>query len=357
MYVPLLLAAAIVAPAHDLAEMVKGADSIVIGRALIDVPARLIDVDVLAAPKGERSPGEHLIFDFPSVVPPKSVGKLPVAGLFFIKSSNGRLEAMPLTLIDHRTSIRELFLMVSERRVGDHLTLAPPDPEVAVLNELLSRFDERIIAENVGPYLQLLTHRSSQHRLSFFERCMISEKPEVRVLGLVGLLGIKPERGLELLIAEPSLAEAVNGSVSVRSSVRERLRTDVPGQLELMGQLTRLIEAPLSLRRAAAHSLRAIHSSASLPDLRALLDSEDPQMQQEGLAGLVAYAMDFPITTPDLVPSMRHMLSRDLDTRVPQEFIDNFPRFEDSAHPKERVLEFWRRWYDENFGGSSPAGK
>src|SRR5439155_13110683 len=68
-----------------------------------------------------------------------------------------------------------------------------------------------------------------------------------------------------------------------------------PAAIRELGCITDASDSPIELRRAAAISLRAVHTKEAVPFLVRLLDSPDKDVRNNALHGLNAFVVGLPI--------------------------------------------------------------
>jgi hypothetical protein len=104
--------------------------------------------------------------------------------------------------------------------------------------------------------------------------------------------------------------------------------------------LGRLSAAPFPdpIRSCATYSLRATHTAASLPFLKALLDEKDAGMRYDALVGIASFALRVPTNkgVPEFpaggnAEDLRHYPSRDLFDQDEQMYIS-----------------YWKNWLQQN---------
>src|ERR1017187_6737562 len=130
--------------------------------------------------------------------------------------------------------------------------------------------------------------------VSCYQALASSADPDVRLLGLIGLAR---QGDIDSLVALPATQDALRNTVLANEvyatigNIRDRSTRAVQ---TLGGLATSQLSAGPIIKRAA-EALRINHSRDALPFLVALLDSTDPAIRHQGLAGLSMFVENLPI--------------------------------------------------------------
>ena len=182
---------------------------------------------------------------------------------------------------------------------------------------------------------------------SAYWRLAGSDSPSARILGLAGLVGLGPDQDVMGRV-EKELAELGSQTdVSVLASRLELVTTTDPDVVGSLGRLATSRTLSQRLRRAAAYTLRSIHSRDAVPYLAELLESDKVRLQDLAVSGLSLFAANLPKITPESARSLSWLTPRgprrysiagiEQHMHVNAEFGD--------ASERQRHVEFWKSWW------------
>lgn len=187
---------------------------------------------------------------------------------------------------------------------------------------------------------------------SLYRRMQESSSPVVSTAGLAGLLRSGDVQALSSLTAHLGRGPLPAGGPSLAQAVCEYFNGNSRG-LPILAALASAASPSPQLRHCAAYALRNIHSRESIPFLSGLLDSDDPSVRYEGVAGLASYAnsgfvpQERPLTVDDAVqPRYR----KSLRTTATSE---HFPTVDVFLRDEARIISFWKRWVREDFAAAA----
>ncbi len=123
------------------------------------------------------------------------------------------------------------------------------------------------------------------------------------------------------------------------------IRTSDDSTIGALGYVATSSKVHDGFRLAAAQSLRAIHTSSTLPFLGALLDSTDPRIRHEALAGFSMFVENLPIQRQELEPT-KAWLKPVGQAKYRSEATDRYSaKFGEPEGKQEEYVAFWRTWW------------
>jgi hypothetical protein len=275
---------------------------------------------------------------------PTQTAIAPVYGLWFLNSTSS-----PYTLIPRSESLGELSLAVVTLPEDSPSAEPGSTPEISVANELASALrsqakhglqnEFRALAEN----FRTLNAATTLPLYSQFAR---EQSSDLRELGIQGIIAANDPEGVKFAAADPTKLAAT--SPLVAQNLMSYSNVD-PSGVRALGELAMREPDPSeqALHQSAVYALRAIHTKETLPALAALLDSKDQEIQSRALSGFCLFVRNAPPVTPESVPSMSW-----LQTRQPAPFLN--PETQRYCHQGGTVYQsgdvaqyvsFWKSWW------------
>ncbi len=174
--------------------------------------------------------------------------------------------------------------------------------------------------------------------------------PALRAAGIQGLVAAGDPDGVKRAAADwDQLAASADVQPLVMALMSYSNAAD-PQAVRALGALALRPEAVAGLRENAAYALRAIHTKESLPALAALLDEDAERVSSYALSGFCLFVRNAPPVTPQSVPSMSWMQSREPAPYLTPEterycLMGGRP---DPSRNKAEYVSFWKSWWAAN---------
>jgi hypothetical protein len=212
-------------------------------------------------------------------------------------------------------------------------------PEVSVANEIVSALRWFANGKVQGEFSTLADNfrtLSPATTLPIYRQLAAEQSLDLRAVGIQGLIAANEPEGPIQLASDWTKLTAANPQIGM--PLMSYTNEDPSG--------VRALGSP-ALREHAAYALRAIHTKEALPALAVLLDSKNAIIQSQALSGFCLFVRNAPIVTPQSVPSMSW-----LQTRQPAPFLN--PETERYCHPGGTVypsgdlaayVNFWKSWW------------
>jgi hypothetical protein len=212
-------------------------------------------------------------------------------------------------------------------------------PEASVANEIVSAMHSVPAGKSSNELLGLAENfrsLSPTTTLPLYRQLATDPSIHLRAVGIQGLIAANDPQGVILAAADWTQLTAAYPQIDM--PLMSYTNEDPAG--------VRALSTP-TLRERAAYALRAIHTREALPALAALLDSKDEMIQSNALAGFCLFVRNAPTITPQSVPLMSW-----LQTRQPAPFLN--PETERYCHPGGTVypsgdpaayVNFWKSWW------------
>jgi hypothetical protein len=136
------------------------------------------------------------------------------------------------------------------------------------------------------------------------------KSPHLRMAGIQGLIAEGDPGGVKRAAAEwDELAASADVNPIIGALMGYSNASD-PDAVRALGALALRPDAEAGLRENTVYALRAIHTREALPALVALLDDKSEQIQSYALSGLCLFARNGPPVTPQSIPPMSWLESR-----------------------------------------------
>jgi hypothetical protein len=180
--------------------------------------------------------------------------------------------------------------------------------------------------------------------------------PEVRLMGLAGLLGSDGENStwaLKQIAKEMELIPRLHVRGVVIPSICS-IRNSDRGAVESLGQIS--LSSDIALRRCAAMALDFIHTRDTLPFLAELLNSGDAGTREYAIQGLSRFVDNLPVQNPSNIRNGQALLPQGPAPYRTAE-TDQFSLSKGWLGSAEEApyLQFWRSWWDRMKGELFPA--
>jgi hypothetical protein len=185
----------------------------------------------------------------------------------------------------------------------------------------------------------------------FYRRMSASPLTQQRILGLSGLIRGGDAAALASAAQAASTLERYpNESAVLLGSIRDLFRPADPNSIAVLGQAAvDSTDTDLAFRQAAAFAVAAIHSTACLPYLAALLDNSDFDLRVDGVGGIASFANGLQAQTYEGTPSLAHL---QLPASAPYKTADTIANFAMGARAvgknEAALLAFWKNWWLQN---------
>ncbi len=275
-------------------------------------------------------------------------------GLWFLQqSSNGWLL---LPVMTGGVTLNECYFPVS----GDPIAAAYAySPSASLADKVTSELAAELEANHPSSLpLDSLSYSldalGSPVAGTLYQRLSASTSVLQRLIGLSGLIR---QGSASALMMSAALASQFGSfpkeSGVLLNSIQYEFRASDARSVSTLGNLAVDSTNPsITFREASAHALSAIHTSATLPYLAALLDDLDEKLRFEAIGGLGAFANGLAVQTTGNTPSLA---SLQLNASAPYRTADtiaNFALGEQAISRNETAyLAFWKNWWATNRGG------
>ena len=306
----------------NLTRLTSDSDAIIVGEvsgATGSGTSAYLLLRVARAIKGDLLPGTLIKATALQVADaPSEGGRLKgLIGIWFLKKSGGSWAVMPT--VAGRVPPSQQMIPVPAAPPPALAIDQAAAPEDRLLSELLMAFSSGSNVQIVEDYLVMGLGGGLSPggvlKVSGLAESLVARE---RILGVSMLLRSSvtraPAKALLLANAEAG-ADAQNKLARSLCQYRGLLATDTQD----VGRLSTR-EFPLSIRRCALYSLRAVHSEAALPYLAPLLDDSDFGTRYDALYGIAAYFLQIPVqvgvpvfpSSASNVEHAKHLPSRDV---------------------------------------------
>jgi hypothetical protein len=185
--------------------------------------------------------------------------------------------------------------------------------------------------------------------LPAYRQFVREDSPRLRAFGIAGLIAAgEPEGVIQAADQWNDLAAAADLSfiiVSLMSYANED-----PAGTSAVASLALREGAAAGLRENAVYALRAIHTREALPALVALLDDPSERVQPYALSGLCLFVRNGPPVTPQSVPSLSWMQSRQPAPLLTHE-TERYCSLGGKIANPEAYASFWKSWWNQHRAG------
>jgi len=348
-------------------ELVNRAELIVAGQLVsgrmsnAGGPASLtIKVDRLIA--GDVQPGTLVNATWttppPQMMPPyiESHALPKECGLwFFARSSSGSWSLVPA--MEGSGPVEEVFF---PQRCGAPGPVPSDRKNTAILDDVIQEIGAAVESwdakhHRFGPsFFAAVRDLDSDTVTNLFEHFASSSSPNLRSFGLAGLI----ERGhAEALVKYENelgeLAEASHAGMIVES-IELFYRNPNREGVDALGRLATAHKEIPSLVRAATHALRVMHTEPSLKYLAQLLDSEEPLVRYDAMAGLASFANAGHVPPGEKLRSAGQQTAVTRGPLTTDETLANFPTVARFAQDEVEYVSFWKGWWLQHRAELSP---
>lgn len=168
---------------------------------------------------------------------------------------------------------------------------------------------------------------------------------EIQAVGVTSLLRQRNVLGLQVLAAHPEITAVTMLQAQAGFAV-SAFRDPAPQAVQLLGEIATSPRSPQGLQEAAGEALSTIHTKEALPFLAALLDSQDPKLRHQAVAGFSMFVESLPVVTFERVADMSWLRPQG---PTPYRTADT-DRYSASrgAEPVDQqpaYVAFWRSWW------------
>ena len=176
--------------------------------------------------------------------------------------------------------------------------------------------------------------------------------PVLRAAGIQGLIAAGDPEGVKRAAADWDELAAAADVQPIAMSLMGYSNTADADAVRALGVLALRRDAGAGLRESAAYALRAIHTKEALPALAALLEDSGERVQSYALSGFCLFVRNGPTVTPQSVPSMSWMQSREPAPYLTAEaqqycLMGGGP---DPARGMAGYVGFWKSWWNAHRG-------
>ena len=168
-----------------------------------------------------------------------------------------------------------------------------------------------------------------------------------RATGLAGLIERKDKPALmEFLRTRTTFSQLQADRIGARLSLFDVTDVEV---IRALGDVLIDPSCPAILQGEIAQALRAIHTKETLPYLAKLLDSPNPDRQQDAVFGLSGFANGFEKVTPESTRKMTWLTNRKdtpYTTDQTRHYLMLLGNASDAA--RQEIVTFWRNWWQDH---------
>ncbi len=345
---------------QPVAFLTGSADAIVLGSATGTLQFQspgAFSLQVLRVIKGPASlAGTAILVRWtppsPGVVWPGAGFPVTGAGIWFLKSAAGGWSFLPVAQGGVTFDMTYFPApMTSLPGVYAYSATAPVQDKVASeLAAAIEAWDGSFKLQFDDLFSGDLENLKSPVIRTLDERLAASQSVRQQVLGLNGLIIGGDANALARAVAsDPSFSKDGLERGKLLFAIREMFRSTDPAAIATLGQTAESTSAALDLRRAAAHALAAIHTSATLPYLATLLDDSDPTLRVEGIGGIGAFANSLPMQTPANTASLAYLQLPASGPHKTEDTVAHFAMGPKAIESNEGFyLPFWKAWWQQN---------
>lgn len=338
----------------SLGRLLGQSDAVIVGtitgavRSGTDVA---ISVDVVRVPKGPIVPGTSVQLTWSAA---NSMDQHPDPGnylngrteLWFLKQNGAGWDVLPVSaggLLGVNVSIAlppgarpGLYDSAGKStagRLARDLAIAAEDPKTSIA---LAYIFMSGAADDLDPaVLSQLWAETAASPLAL-----------TRAIGLSGQIRTGQPAALAVVTGlDP--AEIASHEKALLSNAVCAYRNGDNGGIDSLGKLADARYAQ-SLQPCAAHALRSIHTRGTIQYLRRMLDSDSPQIQYEGVAGLASFANGLPVQTAANTVSMEFLKTAPNAPFASGETEKNFPAIDTFHENPQAYIQFWKSWLTAN---------
>ena len=341
-----------------LQELVDRADLIVVGKltsGVIEVsggpsPLTIEAVRVLA---GDVQPGTQLnvtwMFPRPKRASPYSE-KVEVPreyGLWFVvRTNSGDWNLLPA--IEGAVPVDHAFFPMPPELLGVNPSYAKDAP---VLDRVIWELGAAVEAQDAQHhrydplFFACVRGLSSDALMSEFRRLARSPSANVRSFALAGL--IERSDAEALLQFEREFDELADASLTglAQDSIELFFRNPAPEAIAALGRLTTVKSGHPSPKRAATFALRVMHTEASLKYFVELLDSPEPEVRYNAMAGLASFANLGHVPLAEKLQSKGQPMTTTRGPYTTDQTRAHFPTTANFAQDEGRYIAFWKNWW------------
>ena len=270
---------------------------------------------------------------------PKQTPIPPMYGIWFLNTAT-----TPYTVISRSESLAELHLASVILPENTPAGTSGNTPEASVAGEIISALrwlaDQKSAAEfrTLAEDFRTLTPSTT---LPFYRELASERSPLLTAAGIEGLIAANDPEGVILAAAWSEPLPPSLGPSLMAYSNQDPAGVRALGTLALRGS---------PFEENVAYALRAIHTRETLPALASLLDAKNPEVQSRALSGFCLFVRNAPAITPQSVPSMAW-----LETRQPAPLLTT--ETQGYCHPGGTVypagsateyVAFWKSWWSSH---------
>jgi hypothetical protein len=359
-----LPAAATLIPSPNLAKRVESSDAILVGTLIRGMTTAsgertssdfVLKVDRVL--KGNLIAGDevasHLEGRAAFIAPAVNTSPIPQRshGIWFLKGT-----APPYTVVSRDGNSGELFWAVVDLPEAATPGAAGKTPADSVASELAAALrwaatgdatQFRGLAENFATL-------EAPQTLPAYREFSAADSPRLRALGIQGLIvSNEPDGVIQAAAHWDDLASKADLHPLINALMQYANDTDAAA-IHALGVLALRRDAEAALRDNVAYALRAIHNRVALPGLVSLLDDPSDRARSYALSGLCLFVRNAPTVTPQSIPSMSWM-----QTREPAPFLT--PQTEPHCLLGGMVagadshIAFWKSWWAEHAAAISDS--
>ena len=361
----------------NLAKRIEDSDVIVVGtllRGTTSASGDLISSDVVLKAdrvlKGNLMAGDevaaHLQGRATLLAPNATTSSIQqrIHGIWFLKGTS--VPYVVVSGVDNAGELRWAVVNLPEPATPGAVGKTPAD---SVANELAAAL--RWLADVHGGELKALPasdgsggrffglYASQFHDLAenlvtlqsvpMYREFAAAKSPHLRVVGIQGLIAANEPEGVKRTAADWDELAGMADVYEIINVLTAYSNDSDPDAIRALAALALRPNAEPALRTNASYVLRAIHTKGTLPALVALLDDKTKRVQSNALSGLCLFVRNAPLVTPQSVPSMSWMQSREpapfLTPETKQHCV--LGGLVSDRDVDSQVL-FWKSWWNEH---------
>lgn len=329
----------------SLGRRLSESDAVVVGtiRSINSAPNQTgILLQIVRNLKGSLLPGEMASVDL-AVSSSMGGDRQRETGIWFLqKTSEQKWQALPTM----QTSM--LFLGDFYLRVDPIEPKSPPAnlPDARLFRELANSVEQNGLASPVWSWMERLPtdFADSQSLRAMYSSFLMSTSPEVKALGIAGLVRDGNPAGYDALLADNtprSQSPSVNGLLN-------RAVCEGPRKTEFIQALVKLASSDSSdMARCAAGALAALHTAETLPTLARLLDHPSRDVRFQAVAGLASFASNLGV--PKGGNDLSWLAPRPGPAPYkPADGNSHYPTTSTFVDHEAEYITFWKDWWSKN---------
>jgi hypothetical protein len=269
-------------------------------------------------------------------------------GIWFLRFDSGLYMAVPFAPGFGEVEMAAVKLPGSAPRGAPGAT-----PAESVANEMVAALrwiaqnqvgQKQNQAEQIPSLAQDFRSLGAAVTQSIYRELAVDKNPEMRVIGISGLISLNDPEGPKRAAAGWKELAASAGIRYLPNDLGSYCDTSDAEAVRALGSLAHLDP---QLEQQASYALRAIHTKDAMPALVSLLDSGNPAVRKNALWGICLFVRNAPAVTQTSGPSMAWMASQQ-----PAPFLDVVTDARcgqggtlATAGDMDASVSFWKTWW------------